>query len=63
MDLTLPILISAIKAVWFLIPIFILVVIIKTPWFKGLMGEAMVNLGSKIFLCGLRDAGQKVKII
>jgi hypothetical protein len=25
-------------------------VIIKTPWFKGLIGEAMVNLGSKIFL-------------
>jgi ribosomal protein L37AE/L43A len=50
MDLTIPILISAFKAGWFLIPVFILVVIIRMPWFKGFIGEAMVNLGSKIFL-------------
>jgi len=45
-----PILISIIKTWWFLIPIAILVAIVKTPWFKGFIGEAMVNLGSKIFL-------------
>lgn len=33
-----------------MIPIAVLVVVIKTPWFKGFIGEAMVNFGSKIFL-------------
>ena len=49
MELT-PILISLVKTWWFLIPIVVLVAIVKTPWFKGLIGEAMVNLGLKIFL-------------
>ena len=43
MNLTIPMLISALKAGWFLIPIFILIVMVKTPWFKGWIGEAMVD--------------------
>jgi restriction system protein len=49
MDITIPI-ILALKKAWFLIPIFILLVIMKTPWFKGLIGETLVNLGAKMFL-------------
>ena len=49
MDLTIPI-ILVLKKAWFLIPVFILLVVFKTPWFKGLIGETMVNLGAKLFL-------------
>ena len=41
---------NTIKQIWFLIPIAVLVMIIKTPWFKGMMGELMVNVMSKLFL-------------
>ena len=36
--------------VWYLVPIAIVVVIIKTPWFKGIAGEFYVNLSAKILL-------------
>ena len=39
-----------ISAVWYLIPIFIFVVIIKSAWFKGVLGEWQVNLLIKFFL-------------
>lgn len=35
---------------WFLIPIFIFAMIIRTPWFKGVLGEFQVNLLIKVFL-------------
>lgn len=35
---------------WYLIPLLILASIIKTPWFKGWFGEAMVNLSARLFL-------------
>lgn len=35
---------------WFLIPIIIIGVLIKTPWFKGAWGEFIVNFSFKVFL-------------
>ena len=35
---------------YYLIPFMILVAILKTPWFKGVMGEFIVNLTAKLFL-------------
>ncbi len=34
-------------ALWFLVPIFILGAILKSPWFKGVMGEFVINLNIK----------------
>tara|TARA_R110000772_G_scaffold89029_7_gene184764 strand:- start:313 stop:1101 length:789 start_codon:yes stop_codon:yes gene_type:complete len=39
-----------ISAAWYLIPIFIFAVIIKSVWFKGVLGEWQVNLLIKLFL-------------
>jgi len=39
-----------ISAAWYLIPIFIFAVIIKSAWFKGVIGEWQVNLLIKLFL-------------
>lgn len=39
-----------ISAAWYLIPIFIFAVIIKSAWFKGILGEWQVNLLIKFFL-------------
>ncbi len=39
-----------ISATWYLIPIFIFAVIIKSAWFKGVLGEWQVNLLIKFFL-------------
>src|SRR5690554_7325250 len=36
--------------VWYFVPLFILLPILRTPWFKGKAGEAMVNLAAKLFL-------------
>lgn len=36
--------------IWYLIPLFILAVVIKSPWFKGKAGEAVVNLSATLFL-------------
>jgi hypothetical protein len=35
---------------WYLIPLAVLVAIVKSPWFKGLMGEFIVNLSVKWML-------------
>jgi len=37
-------------AAWYLIPVFIFAVIIKSAWFKGILGEWQVNLLIKFFL-------------
>lgn len=38
------------NALWYLIPLAILAAVIKSPWFKGKAGEAVVNLSAKLFL-------------
>jgi restriction system protein len=39
-----------ISAAWYLIPIFIFAIVIKSAWFKGVLGEWQVNLLIKFFL-------------
>jgi restriction system protein len=36
--------------IWYLIPVFIIAITIKSAWFKGVMGEWQVNLLIKFFL-------------
>ena len=35
---------------WFLLPIFILAALFKSSWFKGVMGEFIVNVAAKLML-------------
>ena len=49
MDFT-PIVSSFMSTFWYFIPIFVIIAIFKTPWFKGFFGEGMVNLAAKLFL-------------
>ena len=39
-----------ISSFWWLIPLFITVAILKTPFIKGVIGEFQVNLAAKLFL-------------
>ncbi len=48
--ISLPLITQAISSLWFLIPIALFVTVIKTPWFKGVAGEFIVNVGAKLFL-------------
>jgi hypothetical protein len=41
---------SVLEKAWFLIPLVILVTLAKSAWFKGIIGEALVNLSAKILL-------------
>ena len=41
-------LIAEVFKLWFFIPIFILIGVLKTPWFKGVLGEFVVNLSIKL---------------
>ncbi|MCU7837213.1 MAG: NERD domain-containing protein [gamma proteobacterium symbiont of Taylorina sp.] len=41
---------QAIWQFWYLIPVLIFITFIKTPFFKGIMGEWLVNIAAKIFL-------------
>ena len=49
MDFT-PILNQIYSALWFLIPIVVFAIVIKSAWFKGVMGELIVNLLLRVFL-------------
>ena len=41
---------QVVGVLWYLIPIVILAAILKSPWFKGLVGESMVNISAKLML-------------
>lgn len=47
---TLSILISIFSSIWYIIPIILLIAFFKSPYFKGKMGEAMVNTTNNIKL-------------
>ncbi|WP_338354498.1 nuclease-related domain-containing protein [uncultured Marinobacter sp.] len=36
--------------IWYLIPLFLVAAVIKSPWFKGRAGEAVVNLSARLLL-------------
>ncbi|UCM51821.1 NERD domain-containing protein [Aeromonas dhakensis] len=35
---------------WFLLPLLLIATLIKTPWFKGMIGEWFINLSLRLFL-------------
>lgn len=35
---------------WYLLPLLLIAALIKTHWFKGMMGEGLLNLGIRLFL-------------
>jgi hypothetical protein len=45
-----PIINQIVGALWYLIPIAILAGVFKSPWFKGIVGEFIVNLSAKLLL-------------
>ncbi|SDX58940.1 Topoisomerase DNA binding C4 zinc finger [Collimonas sp. OK242] len=49
MDFT-PIFGQVFHSLWYLIPLLLVAAVVKSPWFKGVMGEAIVNISAKFFL-------------
>ncbi len=49
MDLS-PLFAPLYSALWYLIPLAVLAGLFKSPWFKGVMGEFIVNVSVKLFL-------------
>jgi len=49
MDFT-PVLQPIYTALWYLIPLFLIGGVLKSPWFKGKFGEFLVNLSARLFL-------------
>ncbi|NOQ13266.1 MAG: nuclease, partial [Methyloprofundus sp.] len=45
-----PILNQILGVLWYLAPFFIIARLFKSAWFKGAMGEFMVNFSAKLFL-------------
>lgn len=42
--------INQITFLWYLLPLGVFAALIKSPWFKGILGEFIVNLSAQIFL-------------
>lgn len=38
------------STLWWLLPLFVLAGLLKSAWFKGMIGEALVNLAARLFL-------------
>ncbi|HVK93692.1 MAG TPA: NERD domain-containing protein [Noviherbaspirillum sp.] len=49
MDLS-PLLGQLLHNLWFLLPLLLLAALVKSTWFKGMMGEAIVNLSARYLL-------------
>ncbi|TAA41888.1 nuclease [Corallincola spongiicola] len=41
---------DAAKTFWWLIPLFLFAAVVKSPWFKGILGEALVKVAAKLRL-------------
>jgi len=39
-----------ISSFWWLLPLLVLASLLKSPWFKGVKGEFMVNMAARLFL-------------
>jgi len=44
------ILFQFIGKLWFLIPLILLMIVLKSPWFKGILGESIINFNATRFL-------------
>jgi predicted RNA-binding Zn-ribbon protein involved in translation (DUF1610 family) len=49
MDLS-PAINQMMRMFWFLIPFMVLIAVLKSPWFKGVIGEFIVNVSAKLML-------------
>ncbi|MBW3780485.1 nuclease [Aeromonas veronii] len=49
MDFT-PVITVLLGQLWYLLPLLLIATLIKTPRFKGMVGEAFINLGIRLFL-------------
>ncbi len=49
MDFT-PVIAVLLGQLWYLLPLLLIATLIKTPWFKGMIGEAFINLCIRLFL-------------
>lgn len=49
MDFT-PLITALLAQLWYVIPLLLLMTIVKTPWFKGMIGEWLINLSIRLFL-------------
>ncbi|MFM4972772.1 NERD domain-containing protein [Aeromonas veronii] len=49
MDFT-PVIAVLLGQLWYLLPLLLIATLIKTPKFKGMVGEAFINLGIRLFL-------------
>lgn len=45
-----PLINQIVGTLWYLLPILILAALFKSPWFKGVMGEFIVNVAAKLML-------------
>jgi hypothetical protein len=45
-----PIFSQMFKDFWYFIPLFIILILLKSPWFKGIFGEFMVNVSAQLLL-------------
>lgn len=45
-----PIIDQVTGVLWYLIPIALIAALVKSPWFKGVAGEFLVNLAARLFL-------------
>ncbi|QXW28088.1 NERD domain-containing protein [Aeromonas sanarellii] len=49
MDFT-PVIALLLSLLWYLLPLLLIATVIKTPWFKGMVGEWFLNLSIRLFL-------------
>ncbi len=49
MDFT-PVIAVLLGQFWYLLPLLLIATLIKTPRFKGMVGETFINLGIRLFL-------------
>ncbi|WCH24431.1 nuclease-related domain-containing protein [Aeromonas salmonicida] len=49
MDFT-PLIAALLAQLWYVIPLLLLMTIVKTPWFKGMIGEWLITLSIRLFL-------------
>lgn len=45
-----PLIAALLAQLWYVIPLLLLMTIVKTPWFKGMIGEWLITLSIRIFL-------------
>ncbi|WFC12633.1 NERD domain-containing protein [Aeromonas salmonicida] len=45
-----PLIAALLAQLWYVIPLLLLMTIVKTPWFKGMIGEWLITLSIRLFL-------------